>query len=398
MNKYIKKTVAFAMAAVFVAGINAEFPKYAEAKTLSQLQDERDELANETKQAKAQLEEIKNKQLSVQEELDAVDKMLVAVQDEVNKAESDLADVTQRLETSQAELEKATEEKEAQLNVFGKRLRFFYEQGDVGYLDIIFEAENFSDLLVRMQYVQDIMEYDNNLLESLKENEKIIDEKTQQIAEEQETAQALLDLQEQKKEEIEATRQEKETLMASYMQDEEKYQQIVESNEAASREVERLIAEAASRSSSSSSTYVYTGGQLNWPVPSRAASPSSLSSGFVYRKRPIGSGYESHTGYDIPASYGADIVAAEAGTVIYSGWMNGYGYTIMIDHGGGLVTLYGHNSSLVVSKGQSVSRGQVISKCGSTGNSTGNHCHFEVRVNGKAVSPEPYLGVANISY
>ncbi len=96
--------------------------------------------------------------------------------------------------------------------------------------------------------------------------------------------------------------------------------------------------------------------------------------------------------------FGSNIVAAEAGTVIYSGWMSGYGNTIMIDHGGGLVTLYGHNSSLVVSKGQSVTRGQVIAKCGSTGNSTGNHCHFEVRANGKAVSPEPYLGVANVNY
>ena len=399
MNKYIKKTFAFTFAAIMAIGISAEFPYKAEAaKTLSQLQDERNALAKETKEAKAQLEELKNKQLSVQEELDAVDKLLVAAQDEVNKAQTDLADVTARLENSQAELEKATDAKESQLEVFGERLRFFYEQGDVGYLDIIFEAESFSDLLIRMQYVQDIMAYDNNLLESLKENEKIINEKTLQIAEEQETAQALLDLQEQKKNEIEATRQEKETLMASYMQDEEKYQQIVEMNEEASREVERLIAQATRSSSSSGSTYVYTGGQLNWPVPSRAASPSSLSSGFVYRKRPIGSGYESHTGYDIPAGYGADIVAAEAGTVIYSGWMNGYGYTIMINHGGGLVTLYGHNSSLVVSKGQSVSRGQVIAKCGSTGNSTGNHCHFEVRVNGSAVSPESYLGVANIAY
>lgn len=78
--------------------------------------------------------------------------------------------------------------------------------------------------------------------------------------------------------------------------------------------------------------------------------------------------------------------------------MNGYGNTIMINHGGGLVTLYGHNSSLTVSKGTKVSRGQQVAKCGSTGISTGNHCHFEVRLNGKAVSPEPYLGIKNVGY
>ncbi|MDD3570484.1 MAG: M23 family metallopeptidase [Lachnospiraceae bacterium] len=107
----------------------------------------------------------------------------------------------------------------------------------------------------------------------------------------------------------------------------------------------------------------------------------------------MGSGYEFHTGYDIPAPYGSNIVAAEAGTVITASYVRGYGYTVIINHGNGLTTLYGHNSSLVVSVGQTVTRGQVIAKAGSTGNSTGNHCHFEVRVNGSHVSPKGYLGV-----
>ena len=158
--------------------------------------------------------------------------------------------------------------------------------------------------------------------------------------------------------------------------------------------INQLLAEQ----SSSKSSFVYTGGQLNWPVPSRAPSSSSLSSGYVTRDRPIGNGSEFHTGYDIPASYGSAVVAAEAGTVIYAGWMSGYGNTVMINHGGGLVTLYGHNSSLTFSKGDTVTRGQQVAKIGSTGNSTGNHCHFEVRVNGSHTSPEPYLGVPNIGY
>ncbi|GFI61132.1 murein hydrolase activator EnvC [Clostridiales bacterium] len=157
--------------------------------------------------------------------------------------------------------------------------------------------------------------------------------------------------------------------------------------------INKLLAEQ----SSSRSTFVYTGGQLNWPVPSRSPSSSSLSSGYVNRNRPIGTGREFHTGYDIPAGYGSAVCAAEAGTVIYSGWMSGYGNTIMINHGNGLVTLYGHNSSLTVSKGDTVTRGQQVAKIGSTGNSTGNHCHFEVRVNGSHTNPEPYLGVPNIS-
>ena len=99
----------------------------------------------------------------------------------------------------------------------------------------------------------------------------------------------------------------------------------------------------------------------------------------------------SHSGLDIPAPYGTAIVAAEAGKVTYSGWMNGYGNTIIIDHGGGLSTLYGHNSSLVARVGQVVSRGQTVAKCGSTGWSTGNHCHFSVLKNGAYVNPRNYL-------
>ena len=148
-----------------------------------------------------------------------------------------------------------------------------------------------------------------------------------------------------------------------------------------------------------SKIYITTGsGDLGWPVPCKPASSKSLSSGFVDRINPISGKREHHSGYDIPAPAGADIIAAEAGTVIYSGWQRGYGKTIIIDHGGGLHTLYAHNSQLVVQKGQKVSRGQTVSKCGSTGNSTGNHCHFSVLLHDKYVNPEPYLGVPNVTF
>lgn len=379
-------------------------------KSLNQLQKEQKNLQNDTKEARDALEATRNNMSAVEKEIDDIDQKLNEAQNQLNKVEADLEDASNRLEESQQRLAQAIEDKENQFIAFSKRVKFIYENSTVGYLQLIFNAESFNDFLTRMQYVNDIMNYDENLLTKLKEAEAEIKTRTEEIAQEKAQIEVLVAEQRAKTESLQALRSEKETLFASYMQDEEKYNQIIASNEKASREVERLIrqaqAEAAaataingssSSSSSSASTYVYTGGQLNWPVPSRAASSSSLSSGFVNRKKPIGSGYEKHTGYDIPASYGSNIVAAEAGTVITAGWVNGYGNTVIISHGNGLTTLYGHNSSLVVSKGQTVSRGQVIAKCGSTGNSTGNHCHFEVRANGTAVSPEPYLGVANIS-
>ena len=245
-----------------------------------------------------------------------------------------------------------------------------------------------------MQYVNDIMKYDNKLLGELKESEKLIEQKTNEIANDKAQVETLVAEQKEKTAEYNAKLAEKQNTYNQYKLDATKYEQELASWEKASEEVESLIAKASGGSSSSSSSssggnVTYTGGEFSWPVPGR----SYISSGYGYRSRPIGSGREFHTGYDIPAPYGSNIVAAQSGKVIYASYMNGYGYTVMIDHGGGLVTLYGHNSSLVVSKGASVSKGQVIAKAGSTGNSTGNHCHFEVRKNGKHTSPKPYLGV-----
>lgn len=377
---------------------SAPMPVQAATKTLEQLQTERADLKKKTEEAKKNLEQAKQKKQSVEQEVAALDQTLNAANAELEKVEADLAEVQQRLEESKQMLTEATENKEKQLTAFGQRVKYIHENGNTGYLDVILDSKNVSDLLMRMQHVEEIMDYDNTLLNDLKNTEEIIRQKKQDIEQEEAQTAELVEEQRATLANLESLKQQKMQTVQAYAQDEAKYDQLVKSNEAASQEVSKLIAAAtAAKSSNNNDTVVYTGGKLNWPVPSRAASSSSLSSGFVNRKRPIGSGWEKHTGYDIPASYGANIVAAEGGTVITAGWVNGYGNTVMINHGGGIVTLYGHNSSLTVSKGQTVTRGQVIAKCGSTGNSTGNHCHFEVRVNGSAVNPQPYLGVSNIS-
>jgi murein DD-endopeptidase MepM/ murein hydrolase activator NlpD len=129
----------------------------------------------------------------------------------------------------------------------------------------------------------------------------------------------------------------------------------------------------------------YSGGIMTWPVKGRISSP------FGYRIHPILKTKELHTGLDIAAASGTTVVAANSGTVIKAGWNNSYGNLLMIDHGGGIVTLYAHNSSLLVKTGDVVSQGQAVSKVGSTGMSTGPHLHFEVRVNGQYKNPMDWL-------
>ena len=129
----------------------------------------------------------------------------------------------------------------------------------------------------------------------------------------------------------------------------------------------------------------YPTGTFRWPVSGR------ITSYFGGRRSPGGIGSTNHKGIDIAAPKGTPVYAADGGTVTYAGWMSGYGYLVQINHGNGYVTYYGHNSRLTVSVGQKVYKGQQIAKVGSTGNSTGNHCHFEVRYNGVAKNPLNYL-------
>ena len=396
MKKHIKYIAALAvMASLAVTSLpHIE----AEAKTLTELQNERDQLSKQTKEAQQKLKEAQQKQANVEAEITAMDDVINAAQKELDSAQADLDDVTARLEASQKALEEANIKREQQFVTYSGRMRFFYENSQLSYLDILLQSEGFSDMLRRLQYIDDIMSYDQNLLTELTATQNEIKTRTEEIKVEKEQSEYLLGVAQEKMDSLDAIVAEKRRLVESYAQDEAKYNQLISSNEKASQEAQAMINKILAEQTPSTTSYVYTGGQLNWPVPSRSASSSSLSSGYVSRNRPIGRGSEFHTGYDIPASYGSAVVAAEAGTVIYAGWMSGYGNTIMINHGNGLVTLYGHNSSLTVSKGDTVSRGQQVAKIGSTGNSTGNHCHFEVRVNGSHTNPEPYLGVPNIGY
>lgn len=359
-------------------------------------------IENKKSQYENQLNDIKFKKNNIEEEIKNADYQLNIAQKELEEAESNVDYINKSLEQSRENLAEAKKNKDIQLEKFSVRIKFLHERGNIGYLEIILSSKSFNDFLKRREYVKQIMEYDKKLLENLNNIQNTILLETQKIEDNKIQAEKFLVEKQEREQNLKNFMEEKQRVLASYMSDEKKYEELIKNQERESQEIRNLILASASKTTENNSnqnniTYTYTEEKFNWPVPSRSASSSSLSSGFVYRKRPIGSGYEQHTGYDIPASYGADIVAAESGTVIFSGWKSGYGNTIVIDHGGGITTLYGHNSSLVVSVGQFVSRGQVIAKCGSTGNSTGNHCHFEVRSNGSPVSPEGYLGVSNIS-
>jgi len=329
----------------------------------------------------ASLSEIRKKISEKQDQLEEGQKEEKSLVSEISQLESDIQELESsilknesKLKKLVAELKQAEEKVDTQNTNLNARLRNMYKCGSVGFIDVLLDSGSFSEFLTNLDLVERIYSSDQDVLNELQEVYDEIDTKKTEVETLQEELKDSKQSVETKKQEVE---QQKKEVAASNAELEEELDDLEEE----SQKITALI------NGSASTGTVYSGGQMAWPVPSCG----SISSPFGYRIHPIYGTRRLHSGMDIPGSYGSAVVAANPGTVITAGWNGGYGNCVIIDHGGGICTLYGHNSSLVVSSGQKVSRGQTIAKIGSTGNSTGPHCHFEVRVNGNCVDPSPYV-------
>ena len=380
MRKY-KKAIACLL--VFVLSISM-FTVTASASTSSKLKDVKGKISS----AKSQLNEGKKKANKLVSQLGELN-------DQIADIEGDIAQIGQNIDAKKAEISAAqqkleeTEEKMNQQNDdLNQRLRIMYMNGGTGMLEILLGSASISDFLTNVDMVQRIYDNDMDILQKIKDQYTEIDNQKKTLESLKAQLEAEQQQQKAKQDELEQQKNSVEELQAKVAADNDALSaQIDELNDEANELTAELQRQQAANKISSSTTSTYGGGIMTWPVPGY----TSISSSYGYRTHPILHTKKFHSGLDIPAPKGTSIVAASDGTVIFSGTKSGYGYCIMVDHGGGIVTLYGHCSSLVASTGQTVTRGQTIAKVGSTGQSTGNHCHFEVRVNGSTVSPNSYL-------
>ena len=362
----------------------------------SSLSDKKNELSSaeqHIKDKEAQVAEKQKEKAAIEAEIKAVDLEIVEIQNNIKELGKQLEDKKVQIEESQQKLDLANTKKDEQYDATKARMVQMYKNQKIGYMQVIFSSNSFWDAINRMEYVRRISQKDNTILDEYKAQIEEIEVQKKNIESEKNELDLLQKAAYAKNEELESVRSKKETAMNELAKEEGKLKSEIESLEQISEdlkaEINAIIKKLQEQSSSSGSKVPvqYVGGTFMWPVPGYYR----ISSDYVDRTSPIFGTAEFHTGIDIPASYGEDVVAAADGVVITAGWVRGYGNTVMISHGSGIVTLYGHNSSLVVSNGQSVKKGQVVAKVGSTGYSTGNHCHFEVRVNGDHTSPWPYL-------
>lgn len=331
-----------------------------------------------------ELENNYDAQNDIKKEIYDLDMRLSEAQIDIDNTEKEILDVLMEIDEAREKLEEAEEKRQSLNERASDRLGFIYENGELDPLEIAGECGSISDYARYRQYAEDIMKYDAELLEELKANEECLREELERIEERSEAKTALEKFKTEKEFEMAVMYEEKNRLLEEYRQDAKRAEkELAELEEAADKVYDIIV----NIEKNKEFVDTYTGGELEWPVEGRYY----VSSGYVGRISPVGNGYEFHTGIDIPAPEGYEIRAAEDGTVINAGWINGYGNTVIIDHGGGISTLYAHNSSVEVENGQSVHRGDVIALCGSTGYATGSHCHFEVRVNGEHTDPWEYL-------
>ena len=329
------------------------------------------------------LEETKN---NIQDYIVQLDVELTKLQVEISRLERSQKELEKSIAETQKNLELAKTAQDDQYQAMKQRIQMVYESGNKGYLEVLLTATSMTDMLNKTEYVTQVSFYDYNILKRLINAKEQVANMKQKLDKDLETNETLQVQVNEQKETMEALVEEKSEQVKEYEKSIELQQDEVDKYAAAQAEAEAIIA-AAEAAASSSATSTYTGGVFTWPAPGN----SRITSYFGDREAPTAGASSNHKGLDIACNTGDPIVAAAAGTVIVSTYNYAEGNYICIDHGGGVVTVYMHNSALLVSVGELVVAGQQIAQAGSTGYSTGPHLHFGVRIDGTYVDPLGYL-------
>ncbi len=338
-------------------------------------------LQNSIASAEEALELERQKKALLDEKLALVDESIAATQNLIAEYANQITQKEQEIAQKEADIS-------SQYQSVLEWMRISYEFDEVNYLEMIFSAENLSDFLNSAEMFTSMMNYQNSVMDSL--NTDLTD-----LRAEKDVLDVYRNAQKETQNKLELQQANYDQLIAESNEYILSLNQTITDNEAAMAANEKQQAAlAASRAALekqlqeeleklAQQNAVYVGGTYIWPL--NAAKYKRVSSYFGWRK--LNGRDDFHNAIDIPCDYGTDVWAANAGKVIKAEWHSSYGYYVVVDHGGGQTTLYAHNSRLVVKAGDTVQQGQVIAKAGATGSAWGVHCHFEVRINGKATNP-----------
>ena len=407
MGKWKKRIcVVLCVALTFSCG---QIP-YVKATTTSELtNDSIKEKENQISEAQKQKQALQSGVTDVKKILQSLESSKKDLATYVQKLDSSLDSIQQKLDDlnamidekskeiteTKAELVKAEAVEKEQYETMKKRIRFLYERGDTMYMEMILTSRSFGEFLNKNGYVQKLAEYDQRMLQEYQETKKAIDSYKKELEEEQEMLEEAKEAAKAEEASMETLIDAKEQEIGVYEADisnkaalVKEYEAEIAAQTAAISALEKAVAEEKKRlEEANQAVRKYDGGIFTFPAPSY----KRVSDDYGYRIHPTLGVKQFHNGVDLAAPNGSPILAAYDGTVVAATYSSTMGNYIMLDHGDGLYTIYMHASSLGVSKGEEVSKGQQIGAVGSTGRSTGPHLHFSVRLNGAYQNPWNYI-------
>lgn len=392
LKKSWRKALSLTLCGVVLAASVVVGPLTTPAQAVSQweidaLQQQKDAIAQNKKDQQAALDALQAEQAGYIEQKTALDKQQEMAVEEINLTKEQMEMYQAMIEEKQAEADQAQADADAQLVKYKEHLRNMEEQGMFNfYLSILFGADSFSDLLARIDMISEIMEYDKQVEEDYKDaRDFALEVKAEYEAYEAELSVKAEELQAEidaLQAELEATQQQIDALQNDIDSYTAAYAEYAADEDRVQAEIDRLTEELKKQN-----TPVASSGSYAWPCPSCY----TITSNYGYRYLELYGYTRLHAGVDIGAQYGASVTAAASGSVTVATYSSSYGNYVMIYHADGSSTVYAHMSSLAVSAGQYVNQGDVIGYVGSTGNSTGPHLHFEVRINGSTVDPMQFF-------
>lgn len=388
MNMRKRCVASFVLAATLTVAMPFFSRGNQTAYSASSLQDKINAAAKQKKEAqagisasKASLQGVMAQVAQLDVEAEAINAELAVIDDIIQETNNKIAEK----EAEIVEFEKQIEEKD---EAFCARLKTMDETNTANYIDLLLNSNSISDFVSNIETIREITAHDQGIINEMIALKKSVEASKEELVahrKEQEEARALV---QEKKNALNAKIAEKQSYMNALQNDIEKYKKLEQEAEAQEASLRASAAQSTSRSQNpTNGQRIPYNGVFCWPAPSY----SYVSSEFGYRIHPVYGTKKYHSGLDLAAPGGSNILAAADGVVTLARWNGGYGNCLVIDHGNGIATLYGHCQKLLVSSGQRVSKGQVVALVGTTGVSTGNHLHFEVHNNGQVTDPWPYL-------
>lgn len=390
-RKYVVRGAALALALLLTA-LDFTGALAVTQADINALQSDADELDAKRKELESQLDSLSDDKAQALKRKELLDQQISNTSAQIANVEAQISDYEELITQTEAELADAEEREEAQYELFCSRVRSMEEQGTVSYWSVLFKADSFTDLLSRLDFVNEIMDYDQRVIQDLQDLQQEITEKKESLEDSRSESEAAKAKLVSEKSTLDKQRADAVALVNEINANEAEYQSTLDAIDAEEEAIQARIVElsrqlAAQQAASGQTTSNAALGGYIWPVSSRR-----ITSPFGNRNTGIAGASTNHKGVDIGGVYySSEVHAAKSGTVIVSQYSSSYGNYVVVSHGSGNTTLYAHMSSRSVSVGQWVDQGDVLGITGSTGISSGPHLHFEITENGVRVDPLQYL-------